>query len=149
MQEILFITGDDCVQALIDDLKTKLDTRIDLAVDYSSGLKEVFDRHPAVVFIKKDNDGISVENLARQVKPLLDEEEVRLVLLQDESSQRYSKTANFDDSFDLCLPFEELTSQILQMLRTIPGLQWKIPLGEEDISVSITEISPFFDQDAQ
>src|ERR1039457_2911852 len=148
MKEILFINGDECVNALIKDLRSKLDARIDLADDFSSGLKEVFDRHPAVVFIKKDSENVSVENLARQVKTLLDEEDLRLYLLQDESSQRYSKTANFDDSFDLCLPFEELTRQIQQMLRTIPGLEWKIPAADEDIPTLMTEPSPFFDQDA-
>jgi hypothetical protein len=129
LAEILFIASDPCILALVEDLQPLLDSRITLASDYNSGIKMIFDLHPAVVFLQHKIGELTCDKLASQVKMLLGGEPVPLILLSDEAVTSYTALPAYETCFDLCLPFDELCGQIQQLLHTLPGLAWK---GSDD-----------------
>lgn len=116
MQEILFITNEQRLLEIIDQLKTLVDARIDIVNDFSQGLKEIFFRHPSVVFIQKEIGGLTGEKVASQVRALLDEEPIRLVLLHNETYEWQVADSNFNGSIDISLPPPELIRQLQQQV---------------------------------
>jgi hypothetical protein len=124
LSEILFIASDPCIVALVEDLQPLLESRINLASDYTSGIKLIFDLHPAVVFLQHKMGDLTCDKLASQVKMLLGGEPVPLILLSDESVTSYAVLPAYEACFDLCLPSDELCWQIQQLLHTLPGLTW-------------------------
>ncbi len=98
MPEILFITNDQNLPEIIDQLKSLVDARIDIVNDFSQGLKEIFFRQPALVFIQKEIEGITGEKVASQVRALLDDEPIRLVLLHNMENGWQVADSNFNGS---------------------------------------------------
>ena len=127
MSEILFIAIDPCILALIEDLQPLLAPAIGLESDYTSGIKRIFDTRPSIVFLQHMIGNVTCDKLANQVKMLLDGEEVPLVLLSEESVTSYSVVSTYAACFDLCLPLDELSWQVQQLLHTLPGIAWKEP----------------------
>lgn len=134
MSEILFIANDPCILALIQMLQPLVEPRISLESDYSSGIKRIFDTHPAVVFLQHKIGKVSCDKLANQVKMLLDGDAIPLILLSNEASMSYSWDSSYEACFDLCLPLDELTRQVQQQLRTLPKIAWKEPAAAEPTS---------------
>ncbi len=126
MPEILFITNDQNLPEIIDQLKSLVDARIDIVNDFSQGLKEIFFRQPDLVFIQKEIEGITGEKVASQVRALLDEEPIRLVLLHNMENGWQVADSNFNGSIDISLPAPELIRQLQQqvndVLYAVPGI---------------------------
>jgi hypothetical protein len=125
MPEILFIAIDPCIVALIDDLQQRLKPEIHLESDYSSGIRRIFDTRPSIVFLQHKIGSVTCDKLANQVKMLLEGEAVPLVLLSDEPAMSYSVVSTYEACFDLCLPLDELSWQVQQLLHTLPEILWK------------------------
>jgi hypothetical protein len=125
MPEILFIAIDPCILALVENLQELVEPKIWLESDYTSGIKRIFDTHPAIVFLQHKIGAVSCDKLANQVKMLLEGSPVPLVLLSEESVMSYSVVSTYEACFDLCLPLEELSFQVQQLLRTLPEIPWK------------------------
>jgi hypothetical protein len=146
MSEILFIANDPCILALIDNLQPLVERRISLESDYNSGIKRIFDRHPAVVFLQNRIGDVTCDKLVNQVKMLLDGEPVPLVLLSDEALMPKVAVSTYEACFDLCLPPDELSWQVQQLLHTLPKIVWKdsgaaappLPAGEPSQTVEFT-----------
>jgi hypothetical protein len=127
MLEILFIAIDPCILALVENLQELVEPKIWLESDYTSGIKRIFDSPPSVVFLQHKIGAVSCDKLANQVKMLLEGAPVPMVLLSDESVMSYSVVSTYEACFDLCLPLEELSLQVQQLLRTLPEISWKEP----------------------
>ncbi|HTP64822.1 MAG TPA: hypothetical protein VMJ66_05480 [Geobacteraceae bacterium] len=117
MPEILIITHEQRVLEIADDLRPRLDLAVDIVNDFSQGLKEIFFRRPAVVFIQNEIDGISGEKVAGQVRMFLEGEPIRLVILHSETGGWRSDDSNFDAGIDITLPSEELVGHIRRQVR--------------------------------
>ena len=127
MSEILFIAIDPVILTLVENLQQLVEPRICLESDYNSGVKRIFDTRPAIVFLQHKIGDVTCDKMANQVKMLLDGEAVPLVLLSDESVMAYSVVSTYEACFDLCLPSDELSLQVQQLLRTLPEVAWKEP----------------------
>lgn len=127
MPEILFIAIDPCILALVENLQELVEPRIWLESDYTSGIKRIFDTHPAVVFLQHKIGAVGCDKLANQVKMLLDGSPVPLVLLSEESVMSYAVVSTYEACFDICLPLDELSQQVQQLMRTLPEIRWKEP----------------------
>ena len=125
MSEILFIAVDPCILALVEDLQQLVEPTICVESDYTSGIKRIFDKRPAIVFLQHKIGSIACDKLANQVKMLLEGEAVPLVLLSDESVVSYSVVSTYEACFDFCLPREELSQKVQQLLHTLPHIDWK------------------------
>ncbi len=116
MPEILIISNEQCILEIVDQLRAQLDIGVDIVNDFSQGLKEIFFRQPAVVFVQNEIGGIPGEKVANQVRALLEGEPIRLVLLYREADSGASDDSNFDGSIDISLPSHELIYQIQQLV---------------------------------
>jgi CheY-like chemotaxis protein len=116
MPEILFITNEQSLLEIIDQLKALVDARIDIVNDFSQGLKVIFFRQPAVVFIQSELGGITGEKVASQVRALLDDEPIKLVLLRKEMKEWQVADSNFNGSIDITLSPPELIRQLQQQV---------------------------------
>lgn len=137
--------------ALIENLQPLIEPTIELAADYSSGIKRIFEDHPDVVFMQNTIDSVSCEKPAGQVKALLDKESTRLILLTDEASSWNSLFSAFDQCLDIYQPLEELSLQIQQLLSDLPtaairsdSVATEIVNQPEsiDVELSISEFEP-------
>jgi len=143
MSEILFIANDPSALALIETLQSLVEPRICLESDYTSGIKRIFDRHPAVVFLQNRIGDVTCDKLANQVKMLLDGAAVPLVLLSDEAVMPYGGVSTYEACFDIFLPAAELSWQVQQLLHTLPNIVWRASaapqiVGEETYDLSET-----------
>jgi len=127
MSEILFIAIDPCILALVENLQELVERRIWLESDYTSGIKKIFASPPSIVFLQHKIGAVACDKLANQVKMLLEGSPVPMVLLSDESVMSYSVVSTYEACFDLCLPLEELSLQVQQLLHTLPEIRWKEP----------------------
>jgi hypothetical protein len=116
MPEILFITNEQSLLEIIDQLKALVDVRIDIVNDFSQGLKEIFFRQPAVVFIQSEIGGITGEKVASQVRALLEDEPIKLVLLHNKANEWQVADSNFNGNIDISLPPQELIRQLQEQV---------------------------------
>jgi hypothetical protein len=119
MPEILFLTNEQSLLEVIDQLKALVDARTLIINDFSQGLKEIFFRQPAVVFMQKEIGGITGEKVASQVRALLDDEPIRLVLFQNEPNECQGANTNFNGIIDISLPPPELIRQLQQQINNV------------------------------
>ena len=127
MSEILFIAIDPVILSLVENLQQVVESQITLESDYTTGIKRVFDARPAIVFLQHRIGEMTCDKLANQIKMLLDAEASPLVLLSDEKATSYNVVSTYEACFDLCLPLDELSEQIQELLRTLPQIAWKEP----------------------
>jgi len=125
MSEILFIASDPCILALVENLQQLIEPEICVESDYTAGIKKIFDVRPTIVFLQHMIENVACDKLANQVKMLLDGEAVPLVLLSEESGMSYGVVSTYEACFDLCLPLDELSLQVQQLLHTLPAIPWK------------------------
>jgi len=111
MPEFLFITTRQNLLDIADHLRSEDGVMIQVENDFSKGLKAIFYRIPDVVFIEEEIAGITAEKVASQVKTLLDDEPIRLVLLREQIGEWDSAIHSFDGVVDIGLPFAELVSR--------------------------------------
>ena len=130
MAGLLFITSNQQVLANIDSLRSLMYCNIDLATDFFHGLHDFFDRHPSIVFIQDEQQGVAGENLARQIRNLQGGEDVKLVLLTDTHPPCIINDV-FDGTIDTNLPFEEFHSRILSLVPPVSGGEHESSAGKE------------------
>jgi hypothetical protein len=129
MPESLVITTRQNVLDVVDRLRGEEGLKIKVESDFTRGLKAIFYGLPEVVFIQDDIGGISGEKVAGQVKTLLEEEPIRLVLLREEPREGDSADLGFDAVIDVGLPFDELVNRFLFALKALPGSAMEPPAG--------------------
>lgn len=145
MPESLVITTRQNVLDVVDHLRNEEGFRIDVEGDFTGGLKAIFYRVPEVVFIQSEINGISGEKVANQVKTLLDEEPIRLVLLRERSGERESQEPGFEAVIDMDLPFEELADRFRRELGALAGSGSGKPADSpvgETLEIPVADLSP-------
>ncbi|HTY21403.1 MAG TPA: hypothetical protein VMC44_07180, partial [Geobacteraceae bacterium] len=121
MPEFLFITTRQNLLDIADHLRSEDGVMIQVENDFSKGLKAIFYRIPDVVFIEEEIAGITAEKVASQVKTLLDDEPIRLVLLREQIGEWDSAIHSFDGAVDVGLPFAELVSRFREEMSAGSG----------------------------
>lgn len=97
-QDILLITDDSQMLAKFRHLQAQFNLDLRTANTLGEGLKEIFFRHPAIVFLQKNIGGIPSERIGAQVRRLLDNVPVRLVLLVEDPTVSIARGEAFDGS---------------------------------------------------
>jgi hypothetical protein len=120
MKEFYCIANSRQARALIENLQPLIGATIGIAFDLTRSLKDVFDRHPAVVFIQNEIEGIPGEKLAKKIRAMLDDEPMKFVLLYEDADSIHGKEDYFDASYNISHPDDELYRLILEFLHTIP-----------------------------
>jgi flagellar FliL protein len=138
MKSILVISNDQRTDDLIRQFRPLLKRHIGSVADFDQGLKEVFDKRPAVVFIQSEIGGISGDAVAKHIKGLLRDDSPKLVLLREAPDKPFASRNTFDDSVDLFSTNEELFNQFKSLLEKVPTLQWCEPVIDGQIPAEET-----------
>src|SRR6266568_974863 len=133
MKNILVISSDPRADALIGRFQPLLKVQIGSVADFDHGLKEVFDKRPAVVFIQSEISGIAGDAVAKHIKGLLRDDSPKLVLLRDAPERPTASRNTFDESIDLFMPEEDLSRVFRAQLEKIPSLQWREKAEDEEL----------------
>jgi hypothetical protein len=118
MPEYLVITNKKDVLDVVDRIRSEDGVEIRVESDFTKGLKAIFYRLPDVVFIQEEIAGITAEKVAAQVRTLLDDEPIRLVLLHERLGEWDSGDPGFDGLVDTGLPFNDLLTSFREVMKT-------------------------------
>ena len=124
MNSILIISNDSRAEVLVKAYQLQLKGQVNCVADFDRGLKEVFDKRPAAVFIQSEISGISGDAVAKHIKGLLRDSSPRLILLREAPEKPLGSRNTFDESIDLFLAEDDLHDQFKSQLEKVPSLQW-------------------------
>ncbi len=132
MVNTLIISDRECIKSLVNFFQPKITGKIDVAVDFDRGLNEIFNKRPATVFIQSEISGIFAETVTKHIKGLLAADCPKIILLWESAMAKIPENGDFDDTFDLSLPEQQLISSFQKLLSTVPGIQWRTQsIGQE------------------
>lgn len=125
MLTILIIANEPRAISLKEQFQPLLKAQISVVDDYEHGLKEVFDKRPAAVFIQQEIGGVPGATVAKQIKGLLRDASPRLVLLGDARPMEKEATPFYDDGISFTVPQPELFELFKGQLEKLPYLLWQ------------------------
>lgn len=140
MITVVIIASDQRADLLKDLFQPLLKAQICVDSDYELGLKSVFDKRPALVFIQGEISGVSGGAIAKQIKGLLRDAAPRIVLMGDAASLKEKARSWYDDSLDFSLPEgeliplfrEQLSKHLPDIWRDVPALTCDSAGGRSD-----------------
>ena len=124
MNTIIIICNDPRIAQVRDLLQPLLVTRIVIVADFDTGLKEVFEKRPLVVFIQDEIGGVRGETVTRHIKALLQANSPCFIQLEHPSPGA-GMSAVPGRGINLNLPEEELVEQFREELAHCPDIAWK------------------------
>ena len=135
MISIVVIANNQRAESLKRRFQPLVKAQISIFGDYEQGLKAVFDKRPAAVFIQKEIETVSGEAVAKQIKGLLRDGSPRLILMGDHSIKSKGPMGSYDDSFNFMAPDDELFGLFKSQLDKIPLLFWKEKPGNPPLEI--------------
>lgn len=124
MLNLLIISNSAVVEAVRDAIQPMLKVRIDIVTDFDHGLKDVFEKRPAVVCIQEQIAGVTGESVARHIQMLLGSGAPAYILMHEASPRVKPMKGLFDHLIDLTHPREKIVSGIMDAMKTVLGDQW-------------------------
>ncbi|WP_129127176.1 hypothetical protein [Geomonas oryzae] len=116
MAEIFFIASDERALDLVESLRIQSLKSLTFETDLASAVKRLHKENPRFVFIQSSLDGIACDEIATQARMLVDNADLRLILLGDDDAPPGFPPPGFAASLSLTLPTAQLTSDVLQLL---------------------------------
>jgi flagellar FliL protein len=140
MVNLLFITSNSKINGIIEALQPFFKVKIDLVADFDFGLKDVFEKRPATVFIQDQIAGVTGESVARHIQMLLGSGSPSFIFMHDGSTKAKPINGLFEHLIDLSQPNPKIVTAIIETLKVHFGPQW-----EKVFVPSRTEITPIPD----
>lgn len=125
MVNLLFITNSTKIDAIKNDLQPLLKVKIDIVADFDFGLKDVFEKRPATVFIQDQIAGVTGESVARHIQMLLGTGTPSFIFMHEGSSKAKPIKGLFEYLIDLSQSDEKIVADIQATLKTLLGTQWE------------------------
>ena len=129
MNSIIMISNDPRVAVVRETFQQLLVARITLLSDFDTGLKEVFEKRPLVVFIQDEIAGVRGETVTRHIRSLLQTNSPHFIQL-NHASAAPGMVRGFGNGISLNLPAEELCEQFREELEQFPDILWKKDLAQ-------------------
>ncbi len=145
MVNLLFITSCNKFERIMSSLQPLLKVRIDVVSDFDIGLKDVFEKRPATVFIQDQIAGVTGESVARHIQMLLGVGAPSFVFMHEGGTKAKPIKGLFEYLVDLSQTDETVVKDILDILKSHLGPQWdKVYLSPkiEPQAVSDTSLFP-------
>ena len=134
MTNVLIIASDKRMEELRSRFQPRLGALILMVNDFDLGLKEVFEKRPATVFIQDNIDGVSGTTVARHIKTLLREQSPRMVLLTGTEIPSAVVNNWFDDVMPLSGTEQSIGESFKRHLDATEGLVWKENIRDDGVS---------------
>jgi hypothetical protein len=107
------------------NLQPLLKVKIDIVTDFDYGLKDVFEKRPATVFIQEQIAGVTGESVARHIQMLLGSGAPSFVFMYEEPSKAKPIKGLFEHLVDLSQNDAKLIADIQATLKSLLGPQWE------------------------
>ncbi len=129
MNSIIMICDDSHIATIKESLQPLLVEKIGILSDFDTGLKEVFEKRPHVVFIQDEIAGIRGETVTRHIRSLLQSKSPEFIQLNHLPAVSGTLTGLGND-INLNLPQEELLALFRERLEQFPGISWRKEVAE-------------------
>lgn len=144
MVNLLFITNCTKIDAIKNLLQPLLTVRIDTVADFDYGLKDVFEKRPATVFIQDQITGVTGESVARHIQMLLGNSAPTFIYMHEGSPKAKPIKGLFEYLIDLSQDNAKIVVDIQATLKSQLGAQWDkifIPpkLGKAVVTHAVTD----------
>jgi flagellar FliL protein len=123
MNTVIIICNDPHIVLVKEAIQPLLTAKISIVPDFDTGLKEVFEKRPLVVFIQDEIAGVKGETVTRHIKSLLQANSPQFIHLAHATGPDMMR--EFHDGINLNLPIEELRAVFREHLPKVPGIRWK------------------------
>jgi hypothetical protein len=124
MNNLLFISNNPQIKLLKAYFQQILKMRIEVVGDFDQGLKDVFEKRPAVVCIQDQIGGVSGESVARHIQLLLGKDASHFILMHEGNPKARIVSGLFDHLVDLTVPFEKVCESLSKALKIVLGSHW-------------------------
>ncbi|MDA8429281.1 MAG: hypothetical protein M0T70_08505 [Geobacteraceae bacterium] len=125
MVNLLFISNSTKIDAIRNALQPFLKVKIDIVADFDFGLKDVFEKRPATVFIQDQIAGVTGESVARHIQMLLGAGSPSFIYMHEASSKAKQIKGLFEYLIDLSQADAKIVADIQATLKTLLGPQWE------------------------
>lgn len=142
MINLLFISNNPHSELLKVHFLQILKMRIEVVEDFDQGLKDVFEKRPAVVCIQDQIGGVSGESVARHIQLLLGKDASHFILLHDGNPKARIVPGLFNHLVDLSAPFETVCESLFKALHVVLGSHW------DAIYTAPPEVEPLSEKDS-
>ena len=125
MVNLLFISNNIKIHTIKNLLQPLLKVKIDAVSDFDLGLKEVFEKRPATVFIQDQIDGVSGESVARHIQMLLGASSPSFIFMYEGTTRVKPIKGLFEYLIDLSQTEIKIVEDIQATLKSLLGQQWE------------------------
>lgn len=124
MLNLLFISDSPKAEYAKNWLQPVLRVIVDIATDFDSGLKAVFEKRPTTVCIQDQIRGVTGESVARHIQMLLGNNAPTFILLYTEAGKAKVIKGLYEYAIDLSQSNEMLAEDIQNTLKQMLGAEW-------------------------
>ena len=119
MVNLLFISNSSKIESIKNTLQPFLKVKIDIVGDFDYGLKDVFEKRPATVFIQDQIAGVTGESVARHIQMLLGSGAPLFIFMHDGSLKAKPIKGLFEYLIDLSLAEVKMLPVTVRYLRKV------------------------------
>jgi hypothetical protein len=125
MVNLLFISSNPKIDIIKNALQPSLKIKIDFVGDFDTGLKEVFEKRAALVFIQDQIAGVTGESVARHIQMLLGSGAPLFIYMHDGNHKAKPIKGLYEHLIDLSQDGTKLLADIQSILKLLLGPQWQ------------------------
>ena len=124
MVNLLFISNNPKIEIIKNALQPVLKLKIDVVGDFDYGLRDVFEKRPAVVFIQDQIAGVTGESVARHIQMLLGSGAPSFIYMHDGNLKSKAINGLYDYLIDLSQDNQKLLADTHSTLKSLLGPKW-------------------------
>jgi len=124
MISLLFISNSPRAELLRSHFQQICKMRIEVVGNFDHGLKDVFEKRPAVVCVQDQISGVTGESVARHIQLLLGNGAPCFILMHEGSAKARAVPGLFSHLVDLSAPFETVSEVMHKALQSLLGEHW-------------------------
>lgn len=141
MLNLLFISNNLKTDIIKQFLQPLLKVKIDVVTDFDNGLKDVFEKRPATIFIQEQIAGVRGESVARHIQMLLGDGAPSFILMHEGNARVKPVKGLFECLIDLTQPDNKLIEDVLTILKFILGPEWVKNVMPEEQGPDVQAVS--------
>lgn len=124
MLNLLIISNSPKALLMQTFMQPLIKSKIDVVTDFDHGLKDVFEKRPAMVIIQEQIAGVGGESVARHIQLLLGSGAPAFIMMHEGNARIRPVKGLFEVVVDLDQPDEALVEDVLSALKRVIGDEW-------------------------
>jgi len=125
MVNLLFISNNSKIDIIKSALQPLLKVKIDIVGDFDYGLKDVFGKRPAVVFIQDQIAGVTGDSVGHHIQMLLGSGAPSFIYMHDGNPKAKPNKGLYDHLIDLSQDDAKVVADIQSTLELLLGQKWQ------------------------